>query len=163
MMRKYAVFFVLVFFLSNLAGCESFARKFTRKSKKSGQPIEMVLAPQEYTGPQMSKEELYRQYYLYWKAWQDELINAFTYKASSKKQVDCANEAIKNLTNMGGLLDEDKQRKIGMYVDKLKSLSLAAQQDVYGTANDRNARNAELLKKNIMRDFVYPKIKNYMR
>jgi hypothetical protein len=149
--------------LVNLIGCESFARKFTRKSKKSGQPIEMVLVPQEYTGPQMSKEELYRQYYLYWQSWHDELINAFTYKASIKKQVDCANEAMKQLTNMGSLLNEDKQRKIGMYVDKLKDLSHAAEQDIYNTDTARSARNAERLKNNIMRDFTYPKIKNYMR
>ncbi|MFA5004772.1 MAG: hypothetical protein WC561_01430 [Candidatus Omnitrophota bacterium] len=163
MMRKCIAFFIFVFLLVNLTGCESFARKFTRKSKKSGQPIEMVLVPQEYTGPQMSKEELYRQYYLYWQSWHDELINAFTYKASVKKQVDCANEAAKNLANMGALLNEDKQKKMIMYIDKLKGLKDQAQLDIYGTDTARSARNAERLKSNIMRDFTYPKIKNYMR
>ncbi len=163
MMRKYVLFFVLIFFIFNLAGCESFARKFTRKSKKSDQAQEMILIPQEYAGPQMSKEELYRQYFIYWKSWHDELINAFTYKASVKKQVDCANEAMKNLTNMGSLLGEDKQRKLSMYVDKLKGLREAARQDVYGSADSKNAQDAEKLRNNIMRDLTYPKIKNYMR
>jgi len=163
MMKKCAIFFTLVIFLLNLTGCESFARKFTRKSKKGTQVTEMVLVPQEYSGPQISKEELYRQYYIYWKAWQDELINAFTYKSSVKKQVDCANQAIKNLTNILPLLNEDKQRKLSMYIDKIKGLRLQAQQDIYGRNTANNARDAEMLKNNIMRDFIYPKIKNYLR
>ena len=84
----------------NLLGCEAFTRKFTRKSKKPDATVEMVLTPEEYKGPEMSKEELYRQYYLYWSSWQEELINALTQKSSLKKKIDCAQEAAKNLMNM---------------------------------------------------------------
>ncbi|MBM3255730.1 MAG: hypothetical protein FJZ08_05460, partial [Candidatus Omnitrophica bacterium] len=61
------IYLLLVSFL----GCEAFVRKFTRKSKKEDlHREEMVLAPQEYQKPKLSKEEEYRQYLLYWKSWQ---------------------------------------------------------------------------------------------
>ena len=81
----------------DLMGCEAFTRKFTRKSKKSDAPIEMVLVPEEYKGPNMSKEEIYRQYYTYWSTWHDELLNALAQDASLKKKTDCAEQALKNL------------------------------------------------------------------
>jgi len=76
MLKKACLVFLCCILLSVLSGCETMARKFTRKSKKPGQPVQMVLAPEEYKGPDMSKEELYRQYFLFWKSWHDELENA---------------------------------------------------------------------------------------
>ena len=41
-------------FLFTLIGCAAFVRKFTRKRKKEDLPQEeMVLAPEEWKGPQM--------------------------------------------------------------------------------------------------------------
>jgi len=162
--RKKAYFYLFIFYflLFNIIGCEAFVRKFTRKSKKADQTVEMVLEPQEYTAAQLSKEELYRQYFLYWKSWHDELLNALAYKASGKKQIDCAQEAMKNLVNMSRLLNEDKRRKLEMYISKLEGLLDAIKGDVYGDRNAANFQAAEKLKNNIMRDFTYPKIKNYM-
>lgn len=150
------------FLLLNLFGCESFARKFTRKPKKSDQAVQMVLAPEEYKGPNMSKEELYRQYFLYWKSWQDELINALTQKASLKKKVDCANEALKNLTNMKMLLVADAQKNIDVYVNRLSGFLADLKRDVYGTNDSVNLQEAERIKSGILRGFIYPKIRNYL-
>ncbi len=121
--------------LLNLVGCESFTRKFTRKSKKSEQTVEMVLIPQEYKGPNMSKEEIYRQYFIYWKSWQDELINALTQKASLKKKIDCAQEALKNLAQMKRLLVLDAQKNLDLTIAKLNELLDNIRSDVYGANN----------------------------
>jgi len=161
--KKIFSFLLFCFLLLNLAGCESFARKFTRKSKKTDQAVEMVLAPEEYKGPNMTKEELYRQYSLYWKSWQDELINALTYKASLKKKVDCAQEALKNLVNMKMLLVSDAQKNFDAHISKLTDLLISMKSDVYGTNDDRNLRAAERIKSGIQRGFIYPKIKNYLK
>lgn len=37
------------------------------------------------------------------------------------------------------------------------------QSDVYGSNDARNARAANLNKANIEKDFIYPKIKNYLK
>lgn len=147
-------------FIFSLLGCEAFVRKFTRKPKKENLPQEeMVISPQEYTGLQMSKEELYRQYLLFWKSWHDELISVLTKGANHKKQIDSANEAIKNLEQLKSLLPEEKQRKIKVYINRLSNLKSLITKDIYGTNIDENRSNAERIKRNILRDFSYNDVK----
>jgi len=162
-MKRFIVVFFSGIMVLNLAGCDAFTRKFTRKSKKTDQTVEMVLAPEEYKGPNMTKEELYRQYFTFWKSWQDELINALTQNASLKKKVDCAQEAIKNLINMRALLIEAAQKNLDVYIARSRDLISDMQRDIYGVDNNWNTRAAERIKSDIQRGFIYPKVKNYLR
>ena len=162
-MRKIVMLSLSGILLINLMGCEAFTRKFTRKSKKTDQTVEMVLAPEEYKGPNMTKEELYRQYFLYWKSWQDELINALIQNASLKKKVDCAQEALKNLVNMRALLIEQAKKNLDVYIARSQDLLSDMQKDTYGAVNNRNNDAAERIKSDIQRGFIYPKVKNYIR
>jgi len=164
-MKLKRIFFFLLccFILLDLAGCESFARKFTRKSKKANQPVEMVLVPEEYKGPDMTKEELYRQYFLFWKSWQDELENALTQKASLKKKVDCIQEALKNLVNMRGMLVADMQKNLDVYINKTTELLASIRGDIYGTNDSFNLHAAEGIKMDIHKGFIYPKVRNYLK
>ena len=164
-MRSNKIILVLLccLLLLDLAGCESFTRKFTRKSKKANQPVEMVLVPEEYKGPNMTKEELYRQHFLFWKSWQDELENALTQKSSLKKKVDCVQEALKNLVNMKNMLDTGAQKSIDVYINKTIELMAYIKSDIYGTNDSRNLEISERIKSDIHRGFIYPKIKNYLK
>jgi hypothetical protein len=149
--------------LFDVLGCESVARKFVRKSKKQEAATEMVLVPQEYKGPEMSKEELYRQYYLYWSSWQDELINALTQKASLKKKVDCLQEALKNLINMKMMLVAEAQKNFDLEIARLKDLLASIKSDVYGANDNQNSRIAESINSDMHKNFIYPKIRNYIK
>ena len=153
----------ICYLLSTMLGCDAFVRKFTRKPKKEGLPHEeMVLAPEEYKGPQMTKEELYRQYFLYWRSWQDELIESLRSGKNHKKQIGCLDEAIKNLGELRSLLSEDKQKKLDIYINQLKDLKELVNKDIYGNNLDGNRMTAERIKRNILRDFSYNKIKDYL-
>ena len=162
-LKKIVVVFLFCILSANLIGCESFTRKFTRKSKKTDQVVEMVLIPEEYKGPDLSKEELYRQHFLYWKSWHDELINALMYNASLKKKIDCAKEALKNLINMRALFIASAQNNFDPYIARLNALISGMQSDIYGSNNSRNIQVAEHLKSDIQKGFIYPKIRNYLR
>jgi hypothetical protein len=162
-LKKILSVLLFCFLLLDSVGCESFTRKFTRKSKKSEQSMEMVLLPEEYKGPEMTKEELYRQYFLYWNLWQDELINSLTQNASLKKKIDCAQEALKNFTNMKMLLVTDAQKNFDTYLVKLNDLLASMKKDVYGVDNNSNLRVAERIKAGVHQNFVYPKIRNYLK
>jgi len=162
-LKKIILVLLCCFLLLGLAGCESFVRKFSRKSKKSDRQVEMVLIPEEYKGPNMTKEELYRQHFLFWKSWQDELENALAQKSSLKKKVDCAQEALKNLVNMKDMLVEDVQKNLDVYINKTIDLLASIKSDVYGTNDNRNLRIAKEVKSDIHRGFIYPKIKNYLK
>lgn len=149
--------------LTTVLGCESFVRKFTRKSKKPDSAVEMVLAPEEYKGPNMTKEEIYRQYYLYWSSWQDELINALTQKLSLAKKVDCAQEALKNLVNMKIMLVADAQKNFDAEIARLNDLLESIKSDIYGVNDSRCLQVAQRIKSSVHKDFVYPKIRNYLK
>jgi len=161
--RKILFLFSVLCSLSFILGCDAFVRKFTRKSKKENLPKqELVLVPEEYKPPKMTKEEVYRQYFLYWKSWQDELINSLSGGASHKKQIDCANEAIKNLESLRATLQETKQKKLDVYINQLKDLKNEIAQDLYGNNISANRLTAERIRRTILRDFSYNKIKDYL-
>ncbi len=159
MMRKLLIFSIGIILLVNLVGCEAFVRKFTRKSKKE-QTVEMVLAPEEWKGPKMTKEEQYRQYYIFWKSWQDELMNVFARNSPQKKKVDCAHQAVKNLVNMRALLNENKQKQLDLYIQQMVELESDIKSDVYGASDNALNQRSERLKINIQQKFSYNDIKN---
>ncbi len=147
------------FLLVSLIGCDAFVRKFTRKTKKENLPREeIVVAPEEYKGPNMTKEELYRQYLMYWKSWQDELITSLSLGANHKKQVDCAEQAIKLLMSLRQLLKEDKQKKLDIYIGQLNNLKETIKEDAYGNNITASRMQAERIRRSILRDFSYNKV-----
>ncbi len=163
MMRNAISYFLALVLLFNLIGCEAFVRKFTRKSKREKSPEEMVLAPEEWTGPKMTKEQLYRQYYTFWLSWQDELINALTNKASLKKKIDCAEQAVKNLSGMKNMLNESEQKQLAVYLKQLTNLKGSISSDIYGSSNNANLREAERVRRNILQRYSYGDIKDDLR
>ena len=147
--------------LVTILGCEAFVRKFTRKPKKENLPQEeMVIAPEVYQIPQMTKEDLYRQYFLYWKSWQDELIESLSGSTNHKRQIGCINEAINNLDQLKSLLNETKQKELDIYLNQLMDLQGLIAQDFYGNNVTGNRLTAERIKRNILKDFSYNKIKD---
>lgn len=146
-----------------VTGCDAFVRKFTRKKKSDNLPREeMVLAPQEYK-PSMDKEQLYRQYFLFWQSWQEELIESLTQNESQKKQIDCAQQAIKNLFDLRLLLNEDRQKKLDVYINRMKELQDSLVKDTYTSNVSIYIRDAESIKRGIFRDFSFNKIKKYLK
>lgn len=144
-------------------GCDAFVRKFTRKQNKEQLPQEeLVLAPEEYK-TQMSKEELYRQYLLFWKSWQGELINALSREGNHKKQVKSMEEALNNLVFMKSLLNDEAQKKLDVYLKEMAALKAAIEKDEYNNNFAIFSSRAERIKMGILRDFSYNKIKDYLR
>lgn len=158
---RMALLMICCSLLVTMIGCDAFVRKFTRKSKKEKLPAEeMVLAPEEYKGPRLSKEELYRQYFLYWKSWHDELIESLHLGANHKKQIGSVNEAIKNLQQLRQMLKEEKIKRLDIYLGRMNALKDAVTLDVYGDERTINRTEAERIRRGILRDFSYPKVKD---
>ena len=143
-----------------LIGCEAFVRKFTRKPKNDDVREELVLSPQEYKGPQMTKEERYRQYFLYWQSWHDELIEALLNGNNYKKCLFSIDEGTKNLEQLKALLNTDKQRQLDVYIQQAHQLRQRISGDIYFNFRDRNRATAERLRRDIILYFSYHKIKN---
>lgn len=152
-----------LFVALSLFGCDAFVRKFTRKKKKEQLPQEqIVIEPQEYRDT-ATPEEKYRQYFLYWKAWQDELIEALTHGKNFKKQVDCAKEASKSILQARGLLNAGKQKELDIWINKLADLKSAIEADPYCNDIAVNRLKAEHIKKMILREFSFSSIKDALK
>lgn len=159
--KKIFSLFIVFCFLVSIMGCDAFVRKFTRKPKKENLPQEeMVLAPQVYQGQQMSKEELYRQYLLYWKSWHDELMQSLLDKRSLKKQLDCVEEELKNLVSLRELLNENKKKQLDVYIQRIMDIKDEINRDIYGNNSLNNFHSVERIRRDILRDFSYNKIKH---
>jgi len=152
-------FCILIFaFCILFSGCEAFVRKFTRKPKKAEVKEEIVSIPQDYSQSDIPVEERYRQYFVFWKSWQDELIASLSPSGSYKKRKGCLEEAIENLQNLRPLLFEEKQKDLDVYLEELQHLKDEISQDIYGTNLASLRSKAESLKRNILRDFSYLKV-----
>ncbi len=168
-MRKYPlsviryplISFSGIFLLVTLTGCEAFVRKFTRKPKKDeNKTVEMVLTPQEYKAPLISKEELYRRYFIFWQSWHDELINALSFESSVKKQMDCLTEAVKSLMSIRDLLNNKKRIELDGYLKQISDLESSLKQDVYGNDINKHRTTAENIQRGIWHDFSYSEVKD---
>jgi hypothetical protein len=150
---------IILILIFDLVGCEAFVKKFTRKKKTEEKEEELVLAPEEYKDT-MTKEERYRQHFEFWKSWQTELYESLLQKKSNKKQVDCANEAIKNLFSMRQMLNLEKQKKLDIYINQMKNLKDSIESDTYGYNTSTYMQKADSIRMNILRDFSYKKIES---
>jgi hypothetical protein len=146
--------------LISLIGCEAFTRKFTRKSKKDKGSVEMVLAPEEWKGPKMTKEERYRQYLLFWKSWHEELYNALQQNSAMKKKVDCYEQAIKNMNGMRSLLNESKQKQLDIYISQMVELASEIKSDIYNASANSYCLRLDKLRMHMQESFSYDDIKN---
>ena len=160
--KKIVIKCFVLFIIINLLGCEAFIRKFTRKSKGPEVREEVVLAPEEYKGSGMTKEQIYRQFFVFWRSWQDELILALNFNDNHRKQVDCAQEAMKNLVNLRPYLKEDKQKQLDTYIVKMNDLKNSINNDTYCRNSIWYRQKAEKLRRDIIRDLSFPKIKPYI-
>lgn len=153
-------FFLIIagFLVLELAGCEAFVRKFTRK-KKTAPEEELVLVPQEYKNT-ASPEAQYRDYFIFWKEEHEELIDALLQNKPMKKKVKSGQEAIKHLENMKMMLKEPSQQKLNDYIGRLSDILGGVERDSYGRNNDFYRVRAEDLERDIMRDYSYNKIKS---
>ena len=152
----------LVFLIYSLTGCEVLAKKFTRKPKKQ-QEVEMVLIPQDYPSRFSNKEEEYRYYFMVWESWQDELINALLYQKSHKKQLDCLDQAVKNLIQIKTLLSFEKQKELDPYIKRMNSLRSEISKDRYSIRTVHHRSKAERIKRLVSKSYPYLKVKDYLK
>ena len=149
---------VLVF---ELAGCESLGRKFARKPKAEDKKTEeVVFAPQEYKGEGVTNADLYKQYFLFWRTWQEELIDSLEPNGNRKRQIDSINEGLKNLESIKLLIKPEAAARLEEHIKTLQVLRQAVGKDSYFSNVANNRRRAEILRRDIIKDFSFVKIKD---
>mgnify|MGYP001570228857 CR=1 FL=1 len=113
---------VILSFILMLTGCESLRRKFTRKRKSREPQDQMIIVPRDYSAHPFPSDVMYKQYFIYWKSWNQELITSLNDYSSYKKILDCVEQAIMNLKKMATYLNEDKSKELEAYIKKTEDL-----------------------------------------
>jgi len=159
-LKNHIFLFIVLILIIDLAGCEAFVRKFTRKNKREKEEV-LVLAPEEYKDTR-TQEERYREFFTFWKSWQDELIDSLLQKKSNKKLKTCADQAIKNLLDMRKMLNPEKQKRLDIYIDRMNLLRDSIASDIYGNNSATYMEKADQIKMSILKEFSYKDIANFL-
>ena len=147
-----------------LTGCETLQKKFTRKKKAQKQEV-MIVSPRDYSAHPFPSDVLYKQYFIYWKSWNQELVTGFNDRASDKKVLDCTQQALINLKKMASYLREQQAKELGVYIKKTEEISDGIL-EVRGLppAHADNLRyKAERILSAVNRQFDLTKMKKYLK
>lgn len=126
MNRRFRYFSAMVVIFScifMMTGCETLRKKFTRKRKRTESTEPVVVVPRDYSAHPFPNDVLYKQYFVYWKSWNQELISSLTDMENYKKIKSCADQALINLKKMQTYLQDDKARELEAYVKKTDDLA----------------------------------------
>lgn len=157
-------FWILIFgFCILFSGCQSLQKKFIRKPKDEPKAEEPLLMPQAYNIAD-NKETLYKNYFVYWRSFQDELIAALEANLSAKKQASCADFAVTNLEKLREFLNEEKQAVLDPYLAELKSLrGKIKESDLAGAKLGIVKHKLSVNRRNIIHNFMYSKVKDDLK
>ncbi len=113
---------LLLAVLMTLTGCEGLRRKFTRKKSRRKTQETMIVAPRDYSEHPFPNDVMYRQYFTYWKAWNQEWVASLHDHDSRKKIISCGEQTLANLEKMATYLVEEKKGELDVHIAKTRAL-----------------------------------------
>ncbi len=146
-------------------GCESLHRKFTRKKKKEVEQSQdiPVLEPMEYPQKISTPEDVYRQNYSMWRAWQRELSDSFTDNTYRKRQVYLINQVINNLQKMMGMLQEDQASAMAPFIARLEKIRKEIESIVPVRSSTTWKIEVDRVEKDIKNQFSFLKVQKSIK
>jgi hypothetical protein len=160
MTRKRFLMYIFILVLSiSFVGCAGIQRKFTRKKKKEEVPAP-VITTYDYK-KDLRVSELYKKHFLYWKTWQDELIERID--EGYKKRIECYDNLVMHLMEFGKYLVDSKTKELEPFIKKIKSIDPDIRKKRLSKSEENKMRNLlEKSRRQIDRGFSYPKVKDFL-
>lgn len=153
------VLFSVLCSLFSVSGCQTLARKFTRKPKGEPKKEEPVIQPEVYPDAAAAKDDLYRDYSTFWEGWVDQLMEFLNEQANFKKQRECAYEALDNLMKMRELLNEEKAKSLEPLINEFTTVKTIVFAGRLSSSDYHYLKNkVERIKSRVHRNFAYSKI-----
>ena len=104
--------------LTSLTGCESFQKKFVRKSKHSKTSYASIINFEDYAHA-MTPLDRYRKHNLLFDYWNGELLDAFQEPhLNSKRCIRASDEALSELRTMQHLLVEEPAARVAPLIEE---------------------------------------------
>lgn len=151
-----ALIFVLI---ANIYGCAQLQRKFIPKRKPKKEEYSFY-HPEEYKpGPPHKR---YQKHYMLWHNWHLELERAD--KMSHLRNVMSATEALRHLTSMKDLLEEEKAKELKKQIDDLEAVLKRIKEKKKDVMRDVHSRRIiGKIERIIINEFSYGRMKNYIK
>ncbi len=152
--------FTFYFLLStSLCGCASFKKKFVRKPKDIEKPTP-IMHTKDYT-QEYPNILLYKKHYLFWRYWQEELINSLG--SNRKKEFRCARSALDELKTLGNYLIPEGKESLAPYIAELESITKQIlSKRLIGSQVSKLKRELEKHKRNVQRSFFYKDVEKWI-
>ncbi len=139
-------------------------KKFTRtkRAKKVEEP--MVITPRDYDAHPLPNDVLYRQYFYYWKSWNDELVASLAEREPNKKIAFAAEQTLNNLVKMRSYLKEEKAKELDPFIGEARALveALGERPTMLPSQYDSYRYRAERLLARVNRGFDNRKVKEML-
>jgi len=143
----------------NLFGCAALKKKFTPKKKKK------TVTPVYYTGVKYDIKpsiDLYEKHYVYWIGWQRKLID--TLGKNFKSDQRCIREIVGNLSDMEGLIVDQKADLLKPHIEKLNKAKDIIDKRNLTTSNETRIRHIlEREYRVVKREFTPKDMKGFIR
>jgi hypothetical protein len=158
-MKKILSFFLAIVLVTNLSGCETVRKKFTRKKKT------VVKMPRIYQVRKYEKKpiaELYAKHFAYWVSWHSELLR--TLGANHKKDKKCIEEIMNNLNDLRNMLLPEKAEALKVHMEKLERVRTVIEREELTQFNKSYvAMTLDREDRSIKRDFKLSKVKDFLK
>jgi len=159
---KKLITFVLITIL--FCGCYTLRKKFMRK-KKSQEEEPVYVDFKDY--PKASSKQLYNDYYLYVKAWLDDLIESLSLVDESnisnyKREKRAIEEALRNLEQIMYIFNQEGKNNLRPLYEELLSLKEKISPDTSDVERSRILIRVELLKMKFDNNFKYSKASQWI-
>jgi hypothetical protein len=120
-------------------GCEAIVKKFTRKPKHASARPSPVISFQDYSAG-ATPQERYRKHYLLFEYWNAELMDELQRAMMNAKRARRASgEAVQELRELRGLLQEPQRAMIDPVIDQRQRLDGQLKADVLTAAQRESA------------------------
>lgn len=157
-MRNLLKILIIIILFSSIAGCTQIRRKFTRKKKPK--KITPIVEIKDYS-TSLKVDELYKKHFVFWKYWEEELIHNLG--KNIKKQKRCYIEALSELKTMASYLQEQKQKLLQPYIDKLEELKERIEKPVLSQIEIQDLRlRLKRHKRIVDREFSLSKVESWL-
>jgi len=167
MRRRARLLFLFTLYSSlftGLTGCESFERKFIRKSKRHEPAPDPVINFQDYTQA-MTPIDRYRKHYLIFDYWNDELIEELQSSSPNPKLLKRASaESLEELKALQGLVTDDVAARMGPFIDDRITLQQRFESGSFPLPQAHSLlRELEAQERQIHRDFFWRDVEDQLK
>ena len=159
MVNRYAKIALIIILVTNLSGCAELRRKFIRQ-KKPRQRETASYRVEEYRP--RPPHERYDEHYMLWHNWHLELLR--TEGTSHLRDIKAINEALRHLTEMRDLLEEEKAAELNIQIQQMEALSAKLEREKGDIIEDVHSRRVlEKIERIIINNFTYNRMQDYIK